>query len=335
MRWVFSGLQMLREDLRLAQDTEETTNRVTAAARAIGLGGLSDDVIDVIDAAIEEMAPMRGMFSGPVAPEVRLMAMSGALAMVAETHRLIPRELAAAEGRAQLVGLAEALTQVFRTAGSGFRQRAAENLRGLYVIIDPELTNGRDPVWVAEQAIVGGATALQLRDKGREKGDGLPLAQQLANLCHLAGVTLMINDHPDVAVAVEAHGVHLGQHDLPVYAARRVLMPWQIAGISNALVEEAAASYRLGADYIAVGRMFETSSKSNTRPAGPETLQKIREVIPADGPPIVGIGGITAGNVRDVARAGADGICVISAVTQAENPREAAAALLTGFLAAK
>src|SRR5690606_5271039 len=123
--------------------------------------------------------------------------------------------------------------------------------------------------------IEGGATAIQLRDKARDKGDALPLAQQIADLCRTAGVTFLINDHPDVAVAVGAHGVHLGQHDLPLRAARRVLAPWQVAGTSNALVEEARASYQQGADYIAVGRMFPTSSKSNTRPAGPETLAKV------------------------------------------------------------
>ncbi|MEX2431597.1 MAG: thiamine phosphate synthase [Dehalococcoidia bacterium] len=335
VRWILAGLQLLLDDLRAAQKQGESTNRAIATAKELGLGQLPDDVMAAIEAAIAEIEPMRGMFAGPVAPEVRFLAESGALRMVADAHRLIARELAAAEGRAQLAGLAEALSLVATTAGNGFRRRAADKLRGLYVIIDPELTNGRDPVWIAEQAIAGGATALQLRDKTRDKGDGLQLAQDLANICRSADVTLLINDHPDVALALGAHGVHLGQHDLPVHAARQVLVPWQIAGTSNALVAEAQASYEHGADYIAVGRMFETTSKANTRPAGPETLRKVRETVPADGPPIVGIGGITTENIAQVAAAGADGICVISAVTQADNPKAAAAALLEAFRASK
>ena len=143
-----------------------------------------------------------------------------------------------------------------------------------------------------------------------------------------------MNDHADVAVAAEADGVHLGRHDLSLAAAREVLRPWQIAGTSNALVEEAKASCEAGADYVAVGRMFPTDSKANTRPAGLETLRAVREVVPSGGPPLLATGGITQENAGQVARAGADCVCVTAAVTQADDPREAVARLREAFDAA-
>ena len=215
--------------------------------------------------------------------------------------------------------------------GGVTRRQTVAKLRGLYVLIDPEWTGGRDPITVARQALEGGATALQLRDKLRDKGDSLPLVRRLVRLCRDYDAACIINDHADLAVAVGSHGVHVGQHDLPVDLARQVLKPWQIAGTSNALVEEAVASHEDGADYIAVGDMFGTRSKSNTRPAGPETLRKVREAVPASGPPLIAIGGIDSGNVWEIAQAGADGIAVMSAVTLAEDPAEAAAGLLRAF----
>ena len=219
--------------------------------------------------------------------------------------------------------------------GGVARQRTVAKLRGLYVLIDPERIGGRDIMTVARQALEGGATALQLRDKLRDKGESLPLAQRLVQLCRDYDAVCIINDHADLAVAVESHGVHVGQHDLPLALARRVLRPWQIVGTSNALVEEVVNSYEDGADYIAVGDMFGTTSKSNTRPAGPETLREVRKAIPPDGPPLVAIGGIHSGNVWEIAQAGADGIAVMSAVTQAEDPGASAADLLRAFRSAQ
>ena len=219
--------------------------------------------------------------------------------------------------------------------GSQTRSHVARKMAGLYVIIDPELTGGRDPLWVAEQALQGGASVLQMRDKLRDKGDSLPLAKRLVLMCRDYDAICIINDHSDLAVAVGGHGVHVGQHDLPVNLARAVLKPWQVAGTSCALVEEALMAEQDGADYIAVGAMFATTSKSKTRRAGTKTLQAIRDALPQDGPPLIAIGGITQRNVGRVARAGADGICVISAVAQAEDPAKAASELLKAFRRAK
>ena len=125
---------------------------------------------------------------------------------------------------------------------------------------------------------------LQLRDKVNDKGDVLPIARAIRALCDEHDALLIINDHADLAVACNAHGLHLGQHDLPIEDARAILGPHQIIGTSNALLEEAQDSERRGADYLAVGAMFPTGSKERTRPAGLETLGKSQERhVPAAG----------------------------------------------------
>ena len=329
--WLLSALRYVRGDFEAALSGEAADDRARSrldTARALGLDALAEDAIVAIDQAVEQIESRQW----PGGLDVRYLSLIGALREIAEVSSATMRrgpELADLSGLARVLGAAEL------AAASGFRRRTADRLRGLYVIVDPDLTNGRDPAWVAEQAMLGGATAIQLRVKGRDKGEWTPLAGQLVQLCEEQGAALIVNDHPDVAAAVGAHGVHLGQHDMALTLARRALRPWQIAGTSNALADEAAASYELGADYVAVGRMFPTGSKSDTRPAGPETLHKVRELVPASGPPLVAIGGITPENVAEVAVAGADGVCVISAVTQAGEPREAAERLLSAFREAR
>ncbi len=330
---LLSALRHLRGDFEAsltgqAIDTERARARMQTA-RVLGLDALAPSVISAIDEAIEHLSALQW----PGGIEVRYLALVGALRQMAEVSAAtMPR----GPEYAELSDLARALSAAEIKTGSHFRRRIAERLLGgLYVIVDPDLTNDRDPVWVARQALEGGATALQLRVKGRDKGDWAELAGQLSRECEERGAALLVNDHPDVAVAAGAHGVHLGQHDLPLAAARRTLRPWQIAGTSNALAAEAQAALEAGADYLAVGRMFHTGSKADTRAAGPETLREVRGLLGPDGPPLVAIGGITPENVGEVAAAGADAICVIAAVTQADDPREAAERLLSAFRAAR
>ncbi len=206
------------------------------------------------------------------------------------------------------------------------RKQAAAKVAGLYVIVDPQLTKGRDVVEVARAALQGGATAIQLRDKVHDKGDQLPVARQLTALCDQFGASFIVNDHADLAVAADAHGLHVGQHDLPVPEVRKILKAHQFVGTSNALLQEAQASLEQAADYLAVGDIFGTASKSNTRPAGLESLRRVRQAV--KDLPIVAIGGINLGNVDRVLEAGADGICVISAVCMADDPAAAARALV-------
>lgn len=201
------------------------------------------------------------------------------------------------------------------------RRSVAQKIAGLYVIIDPASINGRDPCNVAEAALRGGATSIQLRDKIHDKGEQLAIARSFKALCESYNALFIVNDHADLAVASASHGLHLGQHDLPANEARLILRPDQIIGTSNALLEEAKESAHI-ADYIAVGAIYPSFSKKRTRPAGLTTLRKVREHVSTV--PIVAIGGITLNNVDEVLKAGADGICVISAVCQADNPERAA-----------
>ncbi len=206
------------------------------------------------------------------------------------------------------------------------RRQLAGRVAGLYVIVDPELTRGRDVQDVALSALRAGARAIQYRDKLRDKGDQLPIAHYLRDICNQHGASFIINDHADLAAASGAHGLHVGRHDLPILEARRVVYPTQFVGTSNATPEEVQDSLDHGADYIAVGTMFSTDSKAQTRPVGLKGLKRIRSLV--TGISLVAIGGITLDNVGQVLEAGADGICVISAVCSADDPEAAARALV-------
>ncbi len=200
--------------------------------------------------------------------------------------------------------------------------------RGLYFLVDPEHTAGRDPVEVCRLALRGGAALIQYRDKLHDKGDQLPVVERLLALCRGFAVPLLINDHVDLALAAGADGVHVGQHDLPVAVARRLLPEGATVGCSTNNPDEASAAEAAGASYIAVGRIFPTGSKANTRPA---TLDTIRQVRAAVSRPIVAIGGITPANVGQVIEAGADLAAVIAAVGEAEDVEAAARAIASRF----
>lgn len=204
------------------------------------------------------------------------------------------------------------------------------SIRGLYVIIDPDACGGRDPVDVARQALAGGASMIQWRDKRREKGVQLAEARALGELCKEHGALYIVNDHVDLALAVAADGVHLGQGDLPAEVVRRLVPQSFVVGVSTNNVDEARAAEAAGASYIAVGSMFPTASKEpeRTRAATPERLREVKDAI---GVPVVGIGGIDASNIGEVIAVGADAVAVISAVCGAEDPEAATAALVKEF----
>jgi thiamine-phosphate pyrophosphorylase len=202
----------------------------------------------------------------------------------------------------------------------------------LYVVLDRTAARGRDLVELLGQALAGGSRMIQLREKEWPSGRILPLAEKLRAACAAAGATFIVNDRVDLALAVGAHGVHLGQDDLPARAARPLLRPGMILGISTHSVEQARAAQADGADYVAVGSMFATTSKADFQLVGPDLLRKLRGEIRV---PLVGIGGITPDNVSEVIRAGADGVAVISAVCAAADPQAAAARFLTHIRAAR
>lgn len=201
-------------------------------------------------------------------------------------------------------------------------------LRGLYVIIDPEVAAGRDEVEVARQALAGGARLIQLRDKRREKGVQLPIARALRGLCQEHEALFIVNDHVDLALAVEAHGVHVGQKDLPVSAVRRLVPREMLVGCSTNNPEEASRAEADGADYVSVGRLFPTGSKADTRPATTETLRAVKAAMSL---PVCAIGGIDETTIDEVVAAGADIAAVIAAVVAAPDVREAARRLAARF----
>ena len=171
----------------------------------------------------------------------------------------------------------------------------------------------------------GGCRLVQLREKELPPVDVYPLARQLRSRCREAGCLFIVNDRVDLALAVDADGVHVGQDDLPAAAARRLLRPGMILGISTHDLAQARAARDDGADYVAVGSMFPTGSKPGFQLVGPELLRAARPEIAA---PLVAIGGITPDNVDQVVRAGADAVAVISAVCAAPDPAEATRSFL-------
>lgn len=205
-----------------------------------------------------------------------------------------------------------------------------ERLKGLYVIIDPEVARGGGDVDIAREALAGGATMIQLRDKTREKGLQLPIATAIADLCRDASALFIVNDHVDLALAVGADGVHVGQKDLPVAVARRLLGEGPLIGCSTNNADEARQAVTDGADYVSVGRLFPTGSKADTRPGTLDTLRSVKAAVDV---PICAIGGINESNIDDVIAAGADIVSVIAAVVAAPDVREAARALASRFSA--
>jgi thiamine-phosphate pyrophosphorylase len=203
-------------------------------------------------------------------------------------------------------------------------------IAGLYVIIDPDLCAGRDPVEVARLALEGGASMLQWREKRREKGDQLAQARAIREQCAEHRAIFIVNDHADLALAAGADGVHLGQHDLPPEAVRTFVPRDFIVGVSTNNVDEARRAEANGASYIAIGAIFPTSSKEPERTRA-ASLDVLRDVKAAVRVPVVAIGGINASNIDDVIAAGADAVAVISAVCGAEDVRGAAQELSARF----
>ena len=212
------------------------------------------------------------------------------------------------------------------------RQDKTRNLTGLYAIIDSQLLGGRSHLEVADQIIRGGAKAIQLRHKLNGREELLAIAQQLKGLCVENNVLFIVNDHLDIALAAGADGLHLGQKDLPVAVARRLLPIDMLLGCSVTTVKQARAAEAGGADYIAVGSMYPTLSKETAKVVGLGMLRRVRGAV---GLPLVAIGGINRDNAGEVAAAGADGVAVISAILRADNAEEAARNLIKAFEAGK
>ncbi len=191
----------------------------------------------------------------------------------------------------------------------------------LHVLTDTVLQSRFSHVELAKLAIKGGADTIQYRQKSGATREMIEIARRLKQLCAEAGVTFMVNDRIDVAIAAEADGVHLGQDDFPIPLARNLLGENRLIGGSAATYEEAQKCLVEKADYIGFGPVYPTASKTDAGPiSGTDLLKRVVETIPL---PIIAIGGISADNTPDIINAGAHGIAVISSVCCQENPAQA------------
>ena len=192
----------------------------------------------------------------------------------------------------------------------------------VYLVTDRGLSRGRSTLDIVGDAVAGGVTCVQLREKGCSTREFIDEALALKKMLDAKNIPLIINDRVDVALAVGAFGVHLGQSDMRIHDARRLLPPGTIIGISAESLEDAVAAEKEGADYVGIGPVFATLTKTDTAPPmGLDGIRRIREAVRI---PMVGIGGINLANGRDVISAGADGVAVVSAIVSAEDPKEAA-----------
>jgi len=200
------------------------------------------------------------------------------------------------------------------------RKDRLTRLQGLYVIVDVQILHDRDIIGITQQAIKGGASIIQLRDKRRTGSESLDLARTLKHLCTSSNVLFIINDYVDRTLACNADGVHLGQGDMPILKARQLLPIDTIIGCSTSTLPEAHDAQSSGADYVALGSVYPTESKEQFRLAGINTLQKVSQELSV---PLVAIGGINKTNIVEVVEAGANAIAVISAVTLATDVYQA------------
>ncbi|HEX7063750.1 MAG TPA: thiamine phosphate synthase [Bacillales bacterium] len=187
----------------------------------------------------------------------------------------------------------------------------------LYVITDERFHPGRDLFEVMEETMVGGADIVQLRDKKSSKRDVLRKARELRRLTRKYNAMFIVNDHIDIAMAVDADGVHLGQDDLPLEEARKILGQEKIIGISTHSIDQAKEAENGGADYIGVGPVFPTGTKEDV--VDPVTTHYVEEAASNIQIPFVAIGGIKLHNVEQVLEAGASRICAVSEIVGSSN----------------
>lgn len=213
-------------------------------------------------------------------------------------------------------------------AAKVLRRDKTSKLAGVYLILDTDSVGGRDASGVLDLAVRGGVRAVQLRDKRLSRAELVPLARKLRRRCRESGVLFVVNDYVDIALAVEADGVHLGQDDLPAAEARRILPADQVVGCTVRTVTQARRAELHGADYVAVGSVYPTPSKAAFKLVGVEGLRRIRESVSV---PVIAIGGIGESRLAEVAVAGATGVAVISAILGADDIEAASSRLVAAF----
>lgn len=191
----------------------------------------------------------------------------------------------------------------------------------VYLCTDRELMSTQTLEEAVEEAIKGGATLIQLREKNCSSKEFYETAVSIKKITEKYNVPLIINDRVDIALAVDAEGVHVGQSDLPAKVVRKIIGKDKIVGVSARSQELAMKAYEDGADYLGVGAMYATSTKKDAKVITKEELAKIRSSVPI---PIVVIGGVNENNVSDFKGTGIDGVAVVSAIISKPDIEEAA-----------
>lgn len=196
------------------------------------------------------------------------------------------------------------------------------SLLKLNLVTDRNLSKGRDIEWIVREAVEGGVTLVQLREKNCSTKEFVEIAVRLKRLLSSFNIPLIVNDRVDVALASDADGVHIGQSDMPYGIARKLLGYNKLIGLSVESLRQVEEANELEVDYIGVSPVFGTSTKTDT--AEPFGLEGLAKAVALSRHPVVGIGGINIDTAADVINKGADGIAVVSAIVSAPSPRHAA-----------
>lgn len=198
----------------------------------------------------------------------------------------------------------------------------------LYFITDSTNYSEEEFLFRVEEAIKGGVTLLQLREKDKTTREYIKLAEKVHNITQRYNIPLIIDDRVDVALAIGAEGVHVGQSDMPVHIARKLMGEDKIIGATTKTVSQATEAYRQGADYLGVGAIYPTTTKVKTIITSVDTLREICHAVPI---PANAIGGLNAENLDILRGVPISGICVVSAIMKANDPKCAAAEIRTAF----
>ncbi len=198
----------------------------------------------------------------------------------------------------------------------------------LYFITDSTGFAEDELLYRVEEACKGGVTLIQLREKDKTTREYISIAEKVHEITQRYDIPLIIDDRVDVALAINAEGVHVGQSDMPVDMARKLMGNDKIVGATTKTVPQAVEAYEKGVDYLGVGAIYPTTTKVKTVLTSVDTLKEIVKAVPVK---VNAIGGLNKDNIHVLKDSGIDGICVVSAIMKSENPRTAAEELKTAF----
>ena len=203
-----------------------------------------------------------------------------------------------------------------------------KKINGIYVIIDPEFINNDNPIVMTKKVLDGGAKIIQLRNKTHSVKKTIEWGNEIVKLCNDYNAISIINDRIDLALITEADGVHLGQKDIYPNIVKNITNKKLIIGSSNALISEVEESEKNDTGYIAIGSIFPTSTKNDTRPASLQLLIDAKKICQK---PIVAIGGINQQNIESIVETGVDSVCIATAITLAKDPEKTTKSLSKYF----